>query len=511
MSTSGEALACGADARRRPPASDAAQARAARRPAALARIAGRDWLALASLLALAAAIRIPDLGAGGIWLDEGYSLLQSERSLGAILALRTYDANPPLYLLVLHVWRSAFGPGPLAAKSLSLVAGLLGVALVWLAARARFGSRAALCAGLIVALSRFHIHYSQEIRGYALLFALVAAADLCFVRWQAGGRRRDLCGWIVFGFAAVLTHTFAWWVLLVQGALATRRRTALAALAGVLVASSPTLLALAQHVTTFKTQSWIPRPDLDALLHTLWVLGGCGPIAFLVWGLALLGLGVRFVPRTTTAEDADGTLPGWRTAAVPALQLALPFVVFALSLIVTPMLVERYLLISLLPLSCLAGAGLVALRSPVAGALVIATLFVGSIQPIRDQYAQEQRSASSREMADLVRDGYRAGDVVLYTSKWVFVPFVAQHPPGMAEYLLPEITGDEYSTILLGYTSRPVRRTPPERGEYARLWLVRRPDDRPEDIAASDWFRKLEPRLVWQHPSGQLLRFDLDR
>lgn len=510
MSSSGEAVACATDTLG-PPASNGAQTRAARGPAALARIAGRDWLALASLLVLAAAIRIPDLGAGGIWLDEGYSLLQSERSLGAILALRTHDANPPLYVLVLHVWRTVFGPGPLAAKSLSLVAGLLGVALVWLAARARFGSRAAFCAGLIVALSRFHVHYSQEIRGYALLFALVAAADLCFVRWEAGGRRRDLCGWVLAGLAAVLTHTFAWWVLLVQAALATRRRTALLALAGVFVASSPTLLALYQHLTTFKTQSWIPRPDLDTLLQALWVLGGCGPIAFLVWGLALLGLGGQLVPRLAATRDANGTLPGWRAAAVPGLQLALPFVVFVVSLIATPMLVERYLLISLLPLACLAGAGFVALRSPLARALLIATLVVGSIQPIQDQYAQEQRSASSQEMADLVRDQYRAGDVVLYTSKWLFVPFVALHPPGMAEYLLPEISGDEYSTILLGYTARPVRRAPPERGEYTRLWLVRRPEDRPEDIAASEWFRKLEPRLAWQHPSGQLLRFDLDR
>ncbi len=49
----------------------------------------------------------------------------------------------------------------------------------------------------------------------------------------------------------------------------------------------------------------------------------------------------------------------------------------------------------------------------------------------------------------------------------------------------------------------------PARGEYRRLWLVRRAVDRPEDVAASDWFRTLDPTLAWQHPSGLLLRFDL--
>jgi hypothetical protein len=56
-----------------------------------------------------------------------------------------------------------------------------------------------------------------------------------------------------------------------------------------------------------------------------------------------------------------------------------------------------------------------------------------------------------------------------------------------------------------------VRREPPEPGEYRRLWLVLRAEDRPEEIGASEWFQKLRPRLAWQHPSGLLLRFDLAR
>jgi hypothetical protein len=187
----------------------------------------------------------------------------------------------------------------------------------------------------------------------------------------------------------------------------------------------------------------------------------------------------------------------------------LPLVMYVASRLATPMLVDRYVLICLLPLAGLAGAGVALLPSRGMRALVIAVLVVGSIAPLREQYAQDERTALGRELAETLRAEYRPGDVVLYTSKWLFVPFVAQHPPGMAEYLLPEIAGDEYSTILLAYTARPVRRPPPARGEYRRLWLVRRPEDRPEDVAASDWFVALEPQLTWQHPSAALLRFDL--
>jgi hypothetical protein len=61
----------------------------------------------------------------------------------------------------------------------------------------------------------------------------------------------------------------------------------------------------------------------------------------LVWGLALLGLGSAG-PAPGAARDANGAA---RLAGARYLrqQLALPLVVYALSLIATPMLVERYL------------------------------------------------------------------------------------------------------------------------------------------------------------------------
>ena len=474
--------------------------------------ASSDRLLVLALLGLAAAVRLHDVGAGGIWLDEGYSLLQSERSLAEIFALRRYDANPPLYLLVLHVWRAVFGAGVLAATMLSVAMGVLGVALTWWVTRLRFGRTAGLVAGLLVALSRFHLHYSQEIRGYTLLFAAVAAADLFFVRWEAHGRRRDRVGWALAAFAAVTTHTFAWWVVAVHAVLATRRRAALVTTGVVLLASTPMLLALFEHLTTFRSQTWIAPPDGAALLQLLWVLGGCGTLlALLVWSLAALGLFAHLAPHLPAPLRRDDALPGWRTAAVPGAQLALPFAVWLVSVAVLPMLVERYLLLSLLPLAGLAGAGVAALRPAAARAVLVAALVLLSIGPLRDQYAQVERTALAQELSAQVAAEYRHGDVVLYTSKYEFVPFVAAHPPTMEEYLLPELEGSEASTVLRHSTTRRVRREAPAHGTYTRLWLVRHPDQSLDDITASDWFRNLTPRLEWQHPSGRLLRFDLAR
>jgi len=475
-----------------------------------AAISGSERLLVLALVGVAAAVRLHDVGAGGIWLDEGYSLLQSERSLGDIVALRRFDANPPLYLLVLHLWRSAFGPSVLAASMLSVLLGVVGTALTWQIMRLRFGRTAGLVAGLLVALSRFHLHYSQEIRGYALLFALVAAADLFYVRFETHGRSRDRVLWALAGFAAVATHTFAWWVLAVQALLAARRRAAFVTVAFVLVASTPLLLTLFEHLRTYRSQTWIPAADAGALLQLLWVLGGCGPIATLVWALAALGIVTHLSPRLPALLTREESLPGWRTAAVPAAQLALPFVVFVVSIVALPMLVERYLLLSLLPLAGLAGAGVAALRIPLARALLVVALVALSVGPLREQYAQVERTALAKELSALIAAEYRSGDVVLYASKHDYVSYVATHPATMEEYLLPELEGANASTVLRHYTARRVRRPVPERGTYARLWLVRPLEQDPASITASDWFVELAPRLEWQHPSGRVLRFALD-
>ena len=468
-----------------------------------------DLPILAALLLLATAVRVHDLSVGGLWLDEGYSLLQSERSFADIVALRRYDANPPLYLLLLHAWRAVLGPDVPAAQSLSVFFGVAGVGLAWAVMRLRFGVVAGLVAGLLVALSRFHVHYSQEIRGYALLFSLIAAADLFYVRWETRGRTTDLAAWTLAAVAAVATHTFAWWVVGVHVVFSERRRALLAAFGVVAAASVPLWVTLYEHLTTFRTQSWIGEPDTAGLVQLLWVLGGCGPIALVTWGLATLGFAANVAPRLPRLLGREETLPGWRTAAVPAAQLALPFVVFVVSVVALPMLVERYLLLSLLPLAGLAGAGVAAIRIPAVRAVLVPALVLLSIPPLRDESATMARTDASREIASLLQSEYRPGDVVLYTSKFDFVPMVAQHPASMEEYLLPEIAGSEYSTVLLHYTLRRVRRDAPARGAYHRLWLVRRAADRNEDVIASDWFRTLDPTLAWQHPSGLLLRFDL--
>ena len=98
-----------------------------------------EWIAVAAVLAVATVLRVYGLTAGGFHIDEGYSLIQSERDLVDIFLLNRFDANPPFYIATLHIWRGFWGDEEFALKSLGVLGGILGVLGVWLAGAGTLG------------------------------------------------------------------------------------------------------------------------------------------------------------------------------------------------------------------------------------------------------------------------------------------------------------------------------------------------------------------------------------
>ncbi|MFT5443214.1 MAG: mannosyltransferase [Myxococcota bacterium] len=479
-----------------------------------------EWVAFALVLAAATAVRFYGLTAGGLHLDEGYSLIQSERSLYDIFALNRFDANPPLYIVILHLWRAVLGDGEFALKSLAALGGVVGVLAAGLAARERFGRTAGVATSLIVALNAFHIHHSQEIRGYSLLFAAIAAADYLFVRWHRRGEGRALVGWAITAWVAVNIHHFAWYFVALHTASVVffssqkdRRASVLKALACVVFASAPMLTSFAVHLVVHQSQSWIPLRDFNNLVIILGAVGGELPVAVLVWGAAVLGLGA-FGLKLATAKASPPTSEPHDLAlcfGVPALQLLLPVILFAGSHLFFPMLLSRYCLITLLPLSVLAGAGVASIKSNPALAAIALAFVVVSYGPLQSLYAKELRHAYLQQWSEAVADGYREGDVVVYTDKHVFVPSIALHPPEMDEFMLPELKGRHRSSVLEHYTAREVRRPPLVMGDYRRLWLVKHPRENLRDILLDPWFAGVGLRLIRRVPRSEVYLFALGR
>jgi hypothetical protein len=148
----------------------------------------RPWRLAAPALALAivllsAGLRSYRLDFQSYWHDEGNSLYLAGESVPIILQSAAADIHPPAYYLALKFWRAGLGETEFALRSLSALAGVVLVALVYRLGRLFFDTPAALAAAALAAFNPFLIYYAQEARMYALAATLGAASFALFVMW----------------------------------------------------------------------------------------------------------------------------------------------------------------------------------------------------------------------------------------------------------------------------------------------------------------------------------------
>jgi mannosyltransferase len=213
------------------------------------RLAERPETMIVALTALAALLRLTTLSVQSLWLDEGYTERLLHMSLGQMIrTVPKTESTPYLYYLVAWVWTHVFGYGEYGVRSLSALAGIATVPVVYLAARWLAGRRAAAIAGLLVAVSPVMVWFSQEARSYALATLLSALTVLCVVGYERSRRSRWLAGWAASVALGLATHYFVAFVAL--GELVWLWRTAprdrrLAAAVGLVVVVGCALLPLA--------------------------------------------------------------------------------------------------------------------------------------------------------------------------------------------------------------------------------------------------------------------------
>lgn len=142
-----------------------------------------ERLALATIIMLAAFLRFFRIGHQSLWVDEILSFKAFTSPAGVPYWKKLlYDVHGPLYSLLMHVW-SAVSRSDVWLRAPSAVAGVLAVYFLyrWLASEGR--RSVALPAALFMALSPFHLYYSQEIRFYALLSLFVVLTLIAFERF----------------------------------------------------------------------------------------------------------------------------------------------------------------------------------------------------------------------------------------------------------------------------------------------------------------------------------------
>ena len=237
---------------------------------AAAKARSRAFWIVAGLTALAAALRFATLGMQAYHHDE---IVTASRILRggfghAMDAVGFSESAPPLYYALAWGWTQLTGTGEFGLRSLSALAGVATVPVVYLIGIELCGRRTGLMAAALVAVNPMLLWYSQEARAYSLLVLLCAVSLLYCVRALRSGSRRDLVLWGIASGLALATHYFAAFAIAAEAIWLLRRRGRESAPGlGIVALFGLALAPLAIHQMSYGHAEWIGNFTLG---HRLW-------------------------------------------------------------------------------------------------------------------------------------------------------------------------------------------------------------------------------------------------
>ena len=451
------------------------------------------WVGLVVLL-LAFGLRMVRVQARALWYDEAFAVLYASLSPERIIygtvtpveGAGAADVHPLFYYFLLHGWMGIVGRSPLAVRFLSVILGVIAVALLWQLAAWCFDQRTGLVVGFLAAVNPFHVAYSQEARMYALLgLAAVATAWALLRALETEGLRR---WWVFYAVAAACTlyaHNLGAFVLLALHLLVVvgcvrrrqwRHRLLLLALAdlGALLLFAPWLIGVLPGQLGFVGRGyWLTRPGVREIIHAFMLptFTFYEPVSFWLLGLEFF---------TGVVVLVLLALRGWRMRSRAGWFLLLCWVPILSLMVVSlwrPVYLERALLPSALFYLVALGWLLVqgglpnAVRLGLVGLLALST--AGSLG-VHYTYNRFPRPPFDR-LADFFQAEVGSGEVVVHDNKLTFFP-AHYYAPALPQTFCPDMPGSGSDTLALptqealGLFATPIDQAVP--GDVASVWYV---------------------------------------
>ena len=394
-----------------------------------------------AIILVAFGLRLTALSARSLWYDEAFAVLFAEKGFQAMLAGTltpvagaASDVHPVVYYTALNGWIQIFGQSPFSVRLLSVFSGLLTVAVSYAVGRRLFNGRAASAGMLVVAISPFHVYYSQETRMYAPLALFCALGVLFFLRATTRDTRREAAirDWLGLSISAALAmymQNLAVFFLLAFGLSTLPRPKVFAKVAAAGAAAFglwlPWFLNLPGQLAKLRQAYWVTRPDFVTLLQTALVyhageelVAARALLPLALFTAILLPIFLLWQIFRQRREPAARQAMWLMGSAVGA-----PLLLFLASLY-QPVFIQRALLPASLMYSIalgwlLAGVTIPALIRVVLGSFLAATSIAGLWAHYT--FAQFPRPNFQTAVAFL-HESVAPGDVILHSNKLTFFP-----------------------------------------------------------------------------------------
>jgi 4-amino-4-deoxy-L-arabinose transferase-like glycosyltransferase len=490
----------------------------------MGRIMNQPIAKLLGILLVALIVRSIGAQSRPIWYDEAFSILFSEkgpaamlRGTGASLGTTAAEEHPLGYYGILWAWMNIVGTSLIAARLLSILAGLGSVVLLYLTGREIFSERTGLISAALGALAPFQVHYSQEIRMYGFLCLWLLLATFAFWRGKHTGKAR--C-WVLFAVSAALaqyTHNMAALYLiplaatpLIQGDWKTFKRTAAGGLAAILL-YSPWLVQLPSQVAKIAGAYWLAFPGFEKLFTLLlfYVVNVPLPPGWLAPGLFITLLAV-FIAVFQTILMTRAKAPGAGNGLWTVYMAFAPPLLAVLISQWRPIFLERTFLASgAIFCTWLAWALFsTGLPRPIQ-AIITAGLITGASAGLYQHLSYAGFPyAPYRGMQAMIQRQVQPGDIIIHSSKLSLLPAV-YYNRSLNQVFIADPPGGSTDTLafatqqVLGVISKPSMDKAAE--DASRVWFIIFDESIQEYREAG---RTTHPQLAWLDAHFHLQRLD---
>ena len=205
-------------------------------------------LILAVIIVIAACMRIYGLDRQSLWYDE---MIEETAFKWQFLSNQSwYHIHPPLHAMLVYFITVIFPGNDFALRMVPFTFGLISVPLLFLLAKRLFNEYIGLIAAFLLAISPFHIWYSQEVRSYALQWMLALVSLIYFQQALERPSRGNFIGYILSTVAGFYTNQLTIFLVSLQ------------------------IIHLLFYYQKYKTQlfKWISAVSATAIIYSPWII-----------------------------------------------------------------------------------------------------------------------------------------------------------------------------------------------------------------------------------------------
>lgn len=401
-------------------------------------LSDKHILLLTAILVLGLFLRIYCLTCESVWLDEGYSILWAKQEPSQIIDAVSKDVHPPLYFLVLHYWITIFGDSELAVRLLSVIFGLLAIIMMYMVGNLLFNKDMGILGSLILSLSVFHIHYSQEIRSYSLMVLLTLVSMYFFLKLLERRSYPISAGYIVSSALLIYTHFFGLFVIAAQNIcllslfIITRKATKTGFRRWIILQAILFILYLpwlgflirqTLIVQGGEFLGWLTQPSILLLASSFFEYSGYFNLAAPLWVLSLSAvLSVYFIIMSLNSILKIKKSDREKTLFLVIWLLTLIILPFMISYFSAPIYFTRFTIPASLAFYLLVAKGILNIRDEKLRAASTGMIVILSLVSIWG-YISVVDNEQWREVVDYIETNAEQGDLALINAWYCYVPF----------------------------------------------------------------------------------------